>query len=151
MTKKFTDKVFSTAIIWCCLVLLSCSDDPYKGLSTQEKLVAYEKIKKEILMRFTCNYFINEVFEFQNAKQKGVFKRGERYFYQYPLHFYGARDDQQHLLEENLKRKKVPKEYWDVSTYRPFEISELPCQEKIVEREKLKKEWQSVLEKSYPE
>jgi hypothetical protein len=151
MKKVFKIKILSALIICCFLLLSSCSDEPHKGLSDEEKVVEYEKIKKEILMRFTCNYFIEEIFEYKTAKQKGVFKFEEKYFVAYPLHFYGARDHQEYLVRENLRRKKVPEKYWDVSTYKPFEISELPCQAKIAEREDLKKEWQSILERSYPE
>jgi hypothetical protein len=136
--------------IYTLLFLISCSDDPFKGLNEDDKLIKYESIKREILMQWTCNYFNTEVFDYLSDKKKNSMKFNEKYFYEYPLHFYGARDNQKQLTEIRLRNSKVPTEYWDVSEYKPFKISELPCQEKIIERENLKYEWQTILEKSRP-
>ena len=50
--------------------LYGFSADPFKGMSEEEKIKSYEKIKIEILQRWTCNYFSEEVNDYMLDKSK---------------------------------------------------------------------------------
>jgi hypothetical protein len=113
-------------------------------MSEDEKLNQYKKIKIEILQRWTCNYFSEEVNEYTIDKNKSNLKIGKKYFFEYPLHFYGARDHQKKLTNAMLSRKNVPSKFWDTSEIEIFKINDLPCQEKIQERNILKKEFEKL-------
>ena len=127
------------SFIFSIFFLCGFSDDPFKGMSEDEKLNQYKKIKIEILQRWTCNYFSEEVNEYTIDKNKSNLKIGKKYFFEYPLHFYGARDHQKKLTNAMLSRKNVPSKFWDTSEIEIFKINDLPCQEKIQERNILKK------------
>ena len=126
-------------------VLYGCSEDPFKGMSENEKIKSYEKIKIEILQRWTCNYFSEEVSDYIIDKNKKIIKTDHKYFYDYPLHFYGARDEHKDLTNKLLSREKVPSKYWDTSNMEIFDIKDLPCQEKIQEKNILRTEFEKIL------
>jgi hypothetical protein len=42
-------------------LISACSQDQFEGMTDEEKLKKYEKIKIEILQRWTCNYFLDEI------------------------------------------------------------------------------------------
>jgi hypothetical protein len=124
--------------------LYGFSADPFKGMSEEEKIKSYEKIKIEILQRWTCNYFSEEVNDYMLDKSKKNIRATKKYFHDYPLHFYGARDDQKKLTNAMLSRKNVPSKFWDTSNIEIFNIKDLPCQEKIQERNFLKNEFEKI-------
>ena len=124
--------------------LFGFSADPFKGMSEEEKIKSYEKIKIEILQRWTCNYFSEEVNDYMLDKSKKNIRATKKYFYDYPLHFYGARDYQKKLTNAMLSRKNVPSKFWDTSNIEIFNIKDLPCQEKIQERNFLKTEFEKI-------
>jgi hypothetical protein len=138
-------KLISFFIFLC--PLYGFSADPFKGMSEEEKIKSYEKIKIEILQRWTCNYFFEEVNEYMLDRNKKNIRTKKKYFYEYPLHFYGARDDQAKLTNEILSRKNVPKKFWDTSNIEVFKIKDLPCQEKIQQRNLLKEEFEQLKNK----
>jgi hypothetical protein len=135
-------KLISFSLILCALYGFSA--DPFKGMTEEEKIKSYEKIKIEILQRWTCNYFSEEVNDYMLDKSKKNIRATKKYFYEYPLHFYGARDDQKKLTNAMLSRKNVPSKFWDTSNIEIFNIKDLPCQEKIQERNFLKVEFEKI-------
>ncbi len=127
-------------LITILLFFYGCSDDPFKGMSEDEKIKRYEEIKIKLLQRWTCNYFIEEVYEYKTDRDKRKLNVEKKYFFDYPLHFYGARDYQENLTNKMLRDANVPSKFWDTSKIEIFDIDDLPCQEKIQERNFLKKE-----------
>jgi hypothetical protein len=136
--------MYKFSILLICLFVSSCSDNNiYKGKTEQQIYQMYHEARLKIVMRWTCNVLIEEAYNYKQAKSN-IIDPFEKYFNEYPYHFFFARDTYRTVIEMTLRDHpyKLPITELDISYIKPFSFEQLTCKDKLDEWKILKYEWE---------
>ncbi len=145
-------------ILYSVVFLTACGSDrgeKFKNLTPEQREIAYEREKKNIIDQLICSQFGDEIQKYKLDRKKKEFSPYHQYFYEYPLQFEQMKSRSMYELYEVQVRQLL--QLRGIRGYDPSfrnwsapNLFDLPCGGVVEEWLGLKREW-GLLQKTMPQ